>query len=94
MQVDGALRKRERLKLIWMEVIRIDQKKCIPFEDLARDRLECKTQFISQSQQVRTSLDVVNNFSFSRAKHSSRKRNLLMNGYQIPKVIVEMAIFQ
>lgn len=70
MQVDGSPRKRERLKLIWMEVIRIDPKKCIPYEDLARDRLECKTQFISQSQQVGTSLDVVNIFSFSRGKNT------------------------
>ena len=38
MQVDGPPRKRGRRKGTWMEVVRIDMKKCNLSEDLAEDR--------------------------------------------------------
>lgn len=40
MQVDGPSRKRGRVKMTWMEVVRIYPKKCNLFEDLALDRPE------------------------------------------------------
>ena len=44
MQVDGPPRKRGRPKRMWIEVVRIDNKKCNPSKYLAKDRLECRKQ--------------------------------------------------
>ena len=40
MHVDVPLRKRDRPKRTWMEVVMIDLKKCNLYEDLAQDRME------------------------------------------------------
>lgn len=40
MQVAGSSKKMDRPKTIWMEIARIDLKKCNQSEDLAQDRLE------------------------------------------------------
>lgn len=40
MQVDGLSRKRGRLKRAWIEVVKMDLKKCNISKDLAQDRPE------------------------------------------------------
>ena len=44
MKVDGPPRGRNRPKKIWMEVVKIDMKKCSLSEDLAQDRSEWRNR--------------------------------------------------
>ena len=44
MKVDGPQRGRGRPRRTWMEVVKIDPKKCNLFEDLAQDRLELRNK--------------------------------------------------
>ena len=44
MQVDGPSRRRCRPKRMWMEVVKIDLKKCNLSEDLAQDKSQWKNK--------------------------------------------------
>ena len=44
MQDDGPLRGRGRPKMTWMEVVKIDLKKCNLFEDLTQDSSEWRNR--------------------------------------------------
>ena len=44
MQVDGPLRGRGRLKRTWIEVVKVDLKKCNLSEGLAQDRSEWRNK--------------------------------------------------
>ena len=44
MKVDGPLRGSGRLKRMWMELVKMDMKKCNLSEDLSQDRLEWRNE--------------------------------------------------
>ena len=44
MKVDGLPRGRGRPKRTWIDVVKIDMKKCSLSEDLAQDRSECRNR--------------------------------------------------
>lgn len=57
MQADGPRKGRGRPKGTWMEIVKIDQKNCNVFEDLAQDRSEWRNRIhVANPNIIRTRL--------------------------------------